>query len=73
MAVGGVLRLVNLGHPHQLVFDETYYVKQGWSMILFGHERRVRSGPQGPDVLFTAGTPGVWGPGADVGLPPPGG
>ena len=25
-------------NPHQLVFDETYYVKQGWSMILFGVE-----------------------------------
>ncbi len=71
MAVGGVLRLVNLGHPHQLVFDETYYVKQGWSMILFGHERRVRSGLEEPDVLFTAGTPDVWGPEPDMVVHPP--
>ncbi len=39
-AVGGLLRFWNLGNPHQLVFDETYYVKQGWSMILFGVEMR---------------------------------
>lgn len=38
--VGGVLRFWDLGNPHQLVFDETYYVKEGWSMILFGYERR---------------------------------
>src|SRR5690606_34375653 len=66
MLVGGVLRVVNLGHPRQLVFDETYYVKQGWSMILFGHERRVRAGLDEPDVLFTAGTPDVWGPEPDM-------
>ena len=34
-AVGGVLRFWQLGDPHQLVFDETYYVKQGWSMVLY--------------------------------------
>ncbi len=28
--VGGILRLWDLGNPHQLVFDETYYVKQAW-------------------------------------------
>ena len=32
------LRFWNLGDPHQLVFDETYYVKQAWSMIRFGVE-----------------------------------
>jgi len=71
MVVGGVLRFVNLGHPHQLVFDETYYVKQGWSMMLFGHERRVRSDLEEPDVLFTAGTPDVWGPEPDMVVHPP--
>ncbi len=27
-AVAGFLRFFQLGRPHQLVFDETYYVKQ---------------------------------------------
>jgi dolichyl-phosphate-mannose--protein O-mannosyl transferase len=40
MAVGGILRFWDLANPHQLVFDETYYVKQGWSMIQWGVELR---------------------------------
>src|SRR5262245_39702105 len=31
--VGGLMRFWSLGRPHQLVFDETYYVKQGVSML----------------------------------------
>lgn len=37
-ALAGVLRLVNLGHPHQLAFDETYYVKDAWSLWTLGYE-----------------------------------
>ena len=33
-----MLRLVNLGHPHQLAFDETYYVKDAWSLWTLGYE-----------------------------------
>ncbi|MGL5864845.1 MAG: phospholipid carrier-dependent glycosyltransferase, partial [Dermatophilaceae bacterium] len=29
--VGGILRFWNLARPDALVFDETYYVKQGYS------------------------------------------
>ena len=36
--VGGILRFWHLGRPHQLVFDETYYVKQGYSMLQYGVE-----------------------------------
>lgn len=36
--LAAVLRLVNLGHPHSLVFDETYYVKDGWSIVHLGYE-----------------------------------
>lgn len=57
-AIGGVLRFWNLGTPHQLVFDETYYVKEGWSMIQYGVE--VRNDPtldaaKQIDQNFTAG------------------
>lgn len=34
----GVLRLVNLGHPATLAFDETYYVKDAWSLWTLGYE-----------------------------------
>jgi dolichyl-phosphate-mannose--protein O-mannosyl transferase len=56
--IGGILRFWNLGDPHQLVFDETYYVKQGWSMILFGVEMRndpVLNDAKQIDQSFTAG------------------
>ncbi len=59
--VGGILRLWDLGNPHQLVFDETYYVKQAWSMVQFGVEMR-NGGPYGdkPDEAFTHGTLSVF-------------
>ena len=34
----GVLRFWNLGSPHSLVFDETYYVKDGWALVTRGYE-----------------------------------
>ena len=37
-ALAAVLRLTNLGHPHELRFDETYYVKDAWSLWMLGYE-----------------------------------
>ena len=34
----GVLRFHNLGKPHALVFDETYYAKDAWSLLKYGYE-----------------------------------
>ncbi|WP_375000403.1 dolichyl-phosphate-mannose--protein mannosyltransferase [Aeromicrobium sp. CTD01-1L150] len=34
-----VLRLWNLAHPGRLVFDETYYAKDAWSLLGFGYVR----------------------------------
>lgn len=36
--VSAVLRLVDLGHPRELAFDETYYVKDAWSLWTLGYE-----------------------------------
>lgn len=36
--LAAVLRLVDLGHPRELAFDETYYVKDAWSLWLLGYE-----------------------------------
>src|SRR5690606_5259864 len=36
--LAAALRLVNLAHPHQIMFDETYYVKDAWSLWNLGHE-----------------------------------
>ena len=53
-ALAGVMRLVDLGQPRQLVFDETYYVKQAYSYLVAGYELRW---PGGADEAFAAGTP----------------
>ncbi|WP_347401167.1 dolichyl-phosphate-mannose--protein mannosyltransferase [Microbacterium esteraromaticum] len=36
--LAAVLRLVNLAHPHEIMFDETYYVKDAWSLWTLGYE-----------------------------------
>ncbi|MFT4214661.1 MAG: phospholipid carrier-dependent glycosyltransferase [Microbacterium sp.] len=50
--LAGVLRLWNLSHPHALVFDETYYVKDAWSQWNLGYAAKW---PDGADELFAAG------------------
>jgi len=48
----GLVRLWDLGRPHKLVFDETYYVKDGWSLIKRGYEA---AWPSDPNAAFEAG------------------
>jgi len=36
--LAGVLRFWHLGDPHALVFDETYYAKDAWSLLHLGYE-----------------------------------
>ncbi|MBN9374565.1 MAG: glycosyltransferase family 39 protein, partial [Cellulomonas sp.] len=43
--VGGILRFWHLGTPHALVFDETYYVKDGYSMFARGYEANWGADP----------------------------
>jgi len=38
--ISGVIRFVNLGHPGYLVFDETFYVKDAWSLVNLGYESK---------------------------------
>lgn len=65
-AFGGVLRFWRLAEPRSVVFDETYYVKDAWTMIMTGEARdwpeTVRS--DGMDVavndLFAAGDTNHW-------------
>lgn len=37
--LGGLLRFVRLGSPRAIVFDETYYVKDAWTMLMTGEPR----------------------------------
>ncbi|WP_240663875.1 dolichyl-phosphate-mannose--protein mannosyltransferase [Microbacterium enclense] len=63
-----VLRLVNVGDPHQLIFDETYYVKDSWSQWLLGFPS---TWPEGADERFITGdTDAFTGVGSYVVHPP---
>lgn len=47
-----LLRFWNLAHPQELIFDETYYVKDAYSLWHFGYER---SWSDDADEAFAAG------------------
>ena len=68
--VGGGMRFWSLGRPHQLVFDETYYVKQGYSYLKVGYELAWRQDVK-PDQLFTTGNLNVFQSGPDFVVHPP--
>jgi dolichyl-phosphate-mannose--protein O-mannosyl transferase len=46
------LRLWNLGYPNKLVFDETYYVKDAWTLWSTGSEK---AWPQDANAAFESG------------------
>lgn len=50
--LAAVLRLWNLGSPHEIVFDETYYVKDAWSQWNLGYPG---TWPSDADKVFAAG------------------
>ena len=51
-ALAGALRLWRLGYPGQLLFDETYYAKDAWSLWRFGYGR---AWVEGADKAIEAG------------------
>ncbi len=54
-AIAGFLRFWRLGDPHAFVFDETYYAKDGWTLLHVGAEQQW---PDKPDagILANGGT-----------------
>ncbi|MDI3330385.1 MAG: phospholipid carrier-dependent glycosyltransferase [Micrococcus sp.] len=52
--VAAVLRLARLDHPHQLIFDETYYVKDAFTLLQAGYELNW---PEDHNEQFAAGSP----------------
>ncbi|MBI5160656.1 MAG: phospholipid carrier-dependent glycosyltransferase [Micrococcales bacterium] len=57
LLVAAILRLQNLGTPGTLVFDETYYVKDAWTLAHLGYEG---SWGAGADQAFASGNPDVY-------------
>jgi dolichyl-phosphate-mannose-protein mannosyltransferase len=55
-AIAFALRVVHLGRPNALIFDETYYAKDAYSLLRFGYER---SWPEDANARIIAGNPDV--------------
>jgi len=55
--LAGILRFWNLAHPHAIIFDETYYVKDAWSQWHLGYPS---SWPEDADNRFLAGETGIF-------------
>jgi len=56
--LAAVLRLWNVGHPHELVFDETYYVKDAWTQWVLGY---AATWPDDANERFAAGETDIFG------------
>jgi dolichyl-phosphate-mannose--protein O-mannosyl transferase len=55
--LAAIIRFSNLATPNSLVFDETYYVKDAYTLGLFGSER---SWPENANQSFESGDPNVY-------------
>ena len=53
IALAAVLRLWNLGYPSKLVFDETYYVKDAWTLW---HNGAEKAWPADANIAFESGS-----------------
>ncbi len=66
--IGGLLRFINLGTPHEVVFDETYYAKDAFSLLVWGYEHNTV--PNANDLLLK-GITRIWAPGGSFIVHPP--
>ncbi|GAA3701428.1 phospholipid carrier-dependent glycosyltransferase [Zhihengliuella alba] len=67
-ALAAWLRLAHLAQPHDLTFDETYYVKDAFTLLQSGYERQWPE--EGADEQFLAGEPQPLGEASYVVHPP---
>lgn len=65
------VRLVNLGYPNKLVFDETYYAKDGWTLWLFGYERAWPDPAEATNASVAAGNVDIYSDSAAFIVHPP--
>jgi dolichyl-phosphate-mannose--protein O-mannosyl transferase len=68
VALAAGTRLWNLGSPRSLVFDETFYVKDAYTLSKLGYEG---SWPANPDPGFAAGHVNTFNSGASFVVHPP--
>ncbi|PIF03061.1 MAG: dolichyl-phosphate-mannose--protein mannosyltransferase [Propionibacterium sp.] len=67
-AVAFVIRYVNFSYPKNLIFDETYYPKDAYSLLLYGYEREWLDDA---NETIVAGTPDAMGLGPGFTVHPP--
>lgn len=72
-ALAGAIRFWDLGRPHAVMFDETYYAKDAWSMLRLGYEgtwpdRKIAD----PQILADPQVISLTDPGTFVAHPPMG-
>ncbi|MEE1296488.1 MAG: glycosyltransferase family 39 protein, partial [Bifidobacterium sp.] len=76
-AFGGLLRFFRLGEPDAVVFDETYYVKDAWTMLQTGEPRDWpdtmdwNGASVNPNIPFAAGDTDHWLSSAEYVVHPP--
>jgi len=68
VVIAALTRLVGLGHPKELVFDETFYVKDAWTLFNLGYES---SWPADSDPQFNAGQTDIFTSDASFVVHPP--
>ncbi len=68
LAVAAATRLTGLAHPGELVFDETYYVKDAWALWNLGYESQW---PSDADEQWAAGRTDGWTGMASFAVHPP--
>jgi len=76
MLTAALTRLVGLAHPHEIVFDETYYVKDAWTTWNLGYESTWQLDPTAADEYWAnsqivAGNPDVYQTTAAFAVHPP--
>jgi dolichyl-phosphate-mannose--protein O-mannosyl transferase len=59
--IGGFMRFWNLARPNKIIFDETYYAKDGWSMWVYGWEHNWQTSSVADQALAVCGGPGCQG------------
>lgn len=57
LLVAALTRLIGLGFPHELVFDETYYVKDAYTLMNLGYEA---AWPPDANTSFNAGLTDIY-------------
>lgn len=53
------IRIVGIGSPNKLVFDETYYPKDAWSLLHFGYEKAWPTA-EDTNTRIAAGDTDIW-------------